>query len=220
MKLQALLREPLVHFVVLGALVFVLAPSPKTEQPKLEVSPGIRAELERDLVRQKGRPPTPDELGERERAWLRDEALYQEGLRLGLDQSDPVVRDRVVSKMKGVLEGLVIVPEPTDAELSAWLAKHRDRYETPVRYDLELESGEKLERRSFDNMARTFGKEKAEQIRDSDGGAQGVRVLRREGGEPPTLEKLRQKLRRDWQNARKKELVEGKIDELFRRYQS
>jgi hypothetical protein len=264
---RSLLREPLVHFVVLGALVFgahaLITSKRGPEERRVTLEPPIRAELAKEFERKHGRGPNAAEAEELAQSWANDEVLFREGEKLGLDRGDPVVRGRVIAKMKGVLEGLVIVPQPTDADLEAWLAADRARYETPVRYDLEhvfvaeshedarqraerhlaeLESGAKPEgkgdafpsgarheRRSADYLSRTFGKAFAEtitrappnawQLVESDRGWHVARLTRREGGERPTLAALRGKLVRDWQTARKKELVAVKLAELVASYQ-
>jgi hypothetical protein len=65
---------------------------------------------------------------------VRDEVLYREGLALGLDRDDPVVRSRIRLKMEVLGDGLET--ELTDADLQAWLDAHADRYALPARYDL------------------------------------------------------------------------------------
>jgi hypothetical protein len=147
---RAVLREPLVHFVVLGGLVFVahalLATTPDTDERRLILTPSVRSALAREFVGKYGRDPTPDDERELVDTWISEEVLLQEGLRLGLDRGDLVVRDRVISKMRSVLEGLVIVRQPTDAELGQLLATHRARYERPVRYNLEHAFADKRHR--------------------------------------------------------------------------
>lgn len=138
---QSWLREPLLQFVLLGGLVFgshaLITRKPATDERQVAITREVRGELEKEFSRRHGRAPNPDEAAKLEREWANEEVLFREGLRMGLDRGDPIIRNRVVSKMKSVLEGLVIVPEPSDAELEQWLTEHRARYETPVRWDLE-----------------------------------------------------------------------------------
>jgi hypothetical protein len=138
--LRKALREPLVHFVVLGTLLFAVHAAVTrsgNEERRIVLSPSLRAELESEFTRKTGRSPTPQDSRKIVADWASEEVLYSEGLRLGLDRRDLVVRNRVVSKMRSVIEGLVIVRPPTDPELDAWLAANPARYETPVRLDLE-----------------------------------------------------------------------------------
>jgi hypothetical protein len=261
-----LVREPLVHFLILGALVFavhaLVTRNAGDDERRIALQAAQKNELEKEFTRKRGRPPTPEETESLAHDWAREEVLFREGMRLGLERGDAVVRNRVVSKMKSVLEGLVILPEPTDADLEAWLAADRTRYETPVRWDLEhaffaktrkdardlaekalaeLEKGAKLEgtgdvfasgarhdNRSAEYLTRTFGKGFAAaiaalqpmrwQLCESDHGWHAVRVLRRRGGERPTVAALRGKLVRDWQNDQKKRLVEAELRKLTASY--
>ncbi len=134
------LREPLLHFVVLGALLFGLdiwLAKPETDERRLILTAQARSTLRQGFTQREGRQPTPAEESELVAGWAKQEALYREALRLGLDQSDPIVRDRLVQKMRGVEEGLAVVREPTEAELSEWLKQNLTRYESPLRFDLE-----------------------------------------------------------------------------------
>lgn len=80
-----------------------------------------------------GREPTAAELDAAARAWADDEMLYREALALGLDRGDPIVRRRLVQKMRFLLEDAGELPEPTDAELEAWIAEHADAFEQAPR---------------------------------------------------------------------------------------
>jgi peptidyl-prolyl cis-trans isomerase C len=129
--------EPVVHFFLLGALLFagrhVLVGDPRT----IVVTPGLERELARRFEDQRGRKPDPEELATERRQWARDEALFREALRRRLDRDDPTVRTALVDKMHAMASAEVPERAPTDAELERWLAAHRDRYEAPLRYDFE-----------------------------------------------------------------------------------
>jgi hypothetical protein len=62
--------------------------------------------------------------------------LYREGLALGLDRDDPVVRNRVVQKFE-ILSGDALSVEPRDAELQAYLDAHRGEFDIPARLSFE-----------------------------------------------------------------------------------
>src|SRR5690606_34234798 len=66
------------------------------------------------------------------------ELLYREGLALGLDRDDPVVRQRVIQKMEFVGTNLELPQEPDEATLRAFMAEHAERYAGPPRYDVVL----------------------------------------------------------------------------------
>jgi peptidyl-prolyl cis-trans isomerase C len=135
---SSLLREPLVHFVVLGTALFLLyarvAPEPAHE---IVVPASLVQGLVRDAERRTGRTPTPAEAEAMVERWIDDEVRYREALALGLDRGDLIVRRRLVQKMDFLLAGSTPVPAPTDAELAAWLAAHPDQYAAPDRLSFE-----------------------------------------------------------------------------------
>lgn len=149
--LRALAREPVVHFVIIGAVLFGLdaavsrgeAGEPATEHAQpfavpsgpIVVDEGVRASLVEHWNRTHPAPPTAEELQRLVDAWIDEEALYREGLARGLAASDPQVRERVASQMAYVLQSTIVVPAPSDAELRAWLDAHPDRYVRPERVD-------------------------------------------------------------------------------------
>jgi hypothetical protein len=133
-----LLRDPLLHFVLLGALlslIYVAANGffPADDARRIEIG---RPEI--DLLagvfeRQWGRPPRPDELQGLIRARVREEVLYREALAVGLDRDDAVVRRRMVQKMEMLSQDVALLADPTDAELRSFHAGHLDDYRVPPR---------------------------------------------------------------------------------------
>jgi hypothetical protein len=128
--LKGLLREPLLHFFVLGALLFaaygVIAGGGE--------SPGeivvTRAQIENLAAvfgRTWQRAPNEQELGALIEGWVREEVLYREGLALGLDRDDPVIRNRVRLKLEFIGEEAEAA-EPDDAQLQAWLDARAAEY--------------------------------------------------------------------------------------------
>lgn len=138
MELRRLLREPLLHFIVLGALLFAAyswvggaqAPNATIVVDRARVD-ALSAQFERVWQR----APTPTEKQVLIDAWVREEVLYREGLAAGLDRDDDIVRRRVVQKMTFLNEAMV-ADVPTDAELEAWLRDHPDDYRVAPRYTL------------------------------------------------------------------------------------
>lgn len=122
-----LLREPLLHFLVIGAAlfgVFHLAGAGEEAAPgEIIVSAGQIASMEVIFSRTWQRPPTAKEIEALVGDYIRDEVLYREGVAMGLDRDDTVIRRRIRQKMEFVAD-LVADAEPTDAELKAFLADH------------------------------------------------------------------------------------------------
>jgi hypothetical protein len=134
------MREPLLHFVVLGAVLFAVdyLVAGRTDDPNAIV---VDASVDREALRifqeQKGRAPNADELYALRRVWLDNEVLYREGLALKLDQGDPAIRDRVIFKALSVLEAGLKLPPYDDDLLRGWFEKNRVKYDEPPRYDFE-----------------------------------------------------------------------------------
>lgn len=82
------------------------------------------------------RPPTAEESQALIDAWVREEILYREGVAIGFDLDDPVIRRRVAQKMSFVADGMV-PNAPDDAELEAWLAANIGDYQIPAVYTLQ-----------------------------------------------------------------------------------
>jgi len=97
-----MLREPLLHFAVAGAALFALdawvfdRPDPKT----IDVPAATAQRLVQQHERRTGSPPTAEQRKAIVDRWVDDEVLYREALALGLDQNDPVIRGRLVEKMR------------------------------------------------------------------------------------------------------------------------
>lgn len=125
------LTEPLLHFLLLGLAIFaayrLLGPD---EQPpsSIVVTQGIINGQIESFSRTWLRPPTPREVDELIREYVREEVYYREGMALGLDRDDTVIRRRLKQKLEFVAEARGIAAEPTDDDLRAFLAQHRDAY--------------------------------------------------------------------------------------------
>lgn len=134
-------REPLLHFVVLAVLLFALerVMSPSLDASRIvTIGADVMAELIEEFARRHGRSPSAAELDPLVETWLRDELLYREGLAFGLDQGDPMIRERVIHKMRLVVFNNVEVREPTDEQLREWFEANRKRYEKPERFSFVL----------------------------------------------------------------------------------
>jgi hypothetical protein len=135
---RRLLREPTLHFFVAGALLFLIHRLVVGDPRVIAVTPGVKGDLARRLAdNAAGRTPTPAELEEAVRAWTRDEALYREALREGLDRDDGTIRTVLADRMRARASAGLPKRTPTEAQLATWLDGHRSLYETARRYDYE-----------------------------------------------------------------------------------
>jgi hypothetical protein len=137
MKLN--MREPLLHFLLLGALLFGLYGALNRgalDAPGEIVVDRARVDyIAAQFQRTWQRPPTTVELQGLIDAWVREEVHYREGIALRLDRDDPVVRRRVVQKLTAMADAQTTA-EVGEAELQAWLAAHSDDYRMEPRYEL------------------------------------------------------------------------------------
>jgi hypothetical protein len=132
------LREPLLHFVLLGGLLFAIdyfiagrADDPRT----IVVDQAVDAEALQVFREARGREPTQDELYALRRVWLDNEVLYREGLALQMDEGDPAIRDKVIFKALSVINAGLKLPPYDDATLRRWFEQNRDKYDEPARFD-------------------------------------------------------------------------------------
>lgn len=133
--LRAFFGEPVVQFLLLGALLYGASVlHARLNDPKqIVIGAADVARLGQRYAQQFGVAPSPSQL-----EWLigrhvRDEVLYREGLALGLGETDEVVRRRIVQKMEFLSEDEGPVAAPTIAELRAFYDAHAERYRSPVR---------------------------------------------------------------------------------------
>jgi hypothetical protein len=138
-RLKAWLKEPLLHFFLLGGLLFgmydYLHRNAPSDGNTIVISRDQFASIEAQHQALWGRPPNAQELNGLVEDWLHDEVLYREGVAMGLDRDDPIVRRRVEQKMEFIGDGNT-PPPPTDADLQAWLDAHPNDYRTEAVFTL------------------------------------------------------------------------------------
>ena len=139
-RLPAWTREPLLHFVILGALLFGIdhivvarADDPRT----ILIGAEADDEARQVFVAARGRSPNADEMAALRGVWLNNEVLYREGLAMQVDRGDKAIRDRVIFKALSVIDANVALPPADDVTLRKYFDAHRDRYDEPARYDFE-----------------------------------------------------------------------------------
>jgi len=134
------LREPLLHFIVLGGALFGLdhfLVGSADDAHTIVVGADVDSEARETFKAARGREPDPEELAALHRVWLDNEVLYREGLALQVDRGDPAIRERVIFKALSVIDSNVHLPTTDDKVLRAWFDSHRDKYDEPARYDFE-----------------------------------------------------------------------------------
>jgi len=134
-RIRAILAEPLLHFLVIGIALFAgyrwMAPADSGGR-RIVITQGVVDDLVTQHVAAKGREPSPTELNNLIESYVRDEILYREGVRLGLERDDIVVKRRVRQKIEIMAEEDASTRTPTDTELSAYLAANPARFVQPA----------------------------------------------------------------------------------------
>ncbi len=133
------LREPLIHFLLLGAALFTVyhyaqpacGVAPPSKQIKLSIDE--LSQLVLVFQAQWRREPTPEEFNRMVESKVQGEILYREAMAMGLDKDDEIVRRRMAQKMQFLAEDVAAAREPTTAELKAWYAKNPDKFAMPKR---------------------------------------------------------------------------------------
>lgn len=134
-----LLREPLLHFLLIGAALFAgyhlfQRDSGAGEASKrIVLTAGDLQQLSVTWLAQ-GRPaPTPEQMHNLVEARVQEEILYREALAMGLDKNDTIVKRRLAQKMEFLFEDVAALREPSHEELVDFLAKHPERFAVPAR---------------------------------------------------------------------------------------
>ena len=138
--LSRLLREPLLHFVVLGAVLFAAdhALVGRTDDPRtIVVGADVASEARKLFKAARGREPDAAEMKALRERWIDNEVLYREGLALQVDRGDAAIRDRVIFKALSVVDANVKRPPLDDRQLREWFEQHRRKYDEPPRYDFQ-----------------------------------------------------------------------------------
>ncbi|MCV3243438.1 peptidylprolyl isomerase [Mesorhizobium sp. ZC-5] len=135
-----LLREPLLHFLTIGAVLFgVYQFSDAGDEPasdEIIVSAGQIRSIAAIFSQTWQRPPNAKELDALVDEHIRDEVLYRQGVAMGLDKDDTVIRRRIRQKMEFVADMTADV-EPTEAELKAFVAEHPEWFRSEARFSFE-----------------------------------------------------------------------------------
>jgi hypothetical protein len=137
--MRRLLREPLLHFLLLGALLFLVygllqKNGSAAAADEIVVSAGQVEHLASGFAKTWQRPPTQAELGGLVDDWVREEIATREATALGLDKDDSVVRRRLRQKLEFLSEDIATQTEPSEAELGAYLQAHPDAFRIEPRF--------------------------------------------------------------------------------------
>ena len=133
-------REPLLHFLLLGGLLFgadQLLNRRAGDASVIVVSAEIEEEARQVFKASRNREPNAEEMAALRKVWLDNEVLYREGLALQLDKGDTAIRERVIFKALSVVDGGTKLPPVNDKLLREWFDQHIAKYEEPGRVDFQ-----------------------------------------------------------------------------------
>ena len=134
------LREPLLHFLLIGLLLFGLyayinrGRSGTSSSTQIVLSLDELATMETYFESQWHRRPTPQEFQAMVEDKVKEEVLYREGLAMGLDKGDTIVKRRMAQKVQFLAEDVATAHEPSSVELKDWFEKNTDKFALPSRY--------------------------------------------------------------------------------------
>ena len=176
-RVRRFLREPLVHFLLIGAALFVVFrwTGGSSAEPARRIV--IRAaEVERQAAtfsRVWMRPPTADELRGLIEKTIREEVYSREAVAMGLDRDDSVIRRRLQQKLEFLSEDVAAARKPTESELEAYLRSHSEKFRTDAKlsfrqvYFSRERGAAEVERRATAMLSRLRAEGAAAPIEDT-----------------------------------------------------
>jgi hypothetical protein len=234
-------REPLVHFLAIGALLFLVfewrGAGPASR--RIVITPGQVDTLAAGFARTWQRSPTEQEIKGLIDEYVREEIATREAMAQGLDRDDTVIRRRLRQKLEFLTEDSAEASPPTEAELRAWLEAHPDQYrqEPEIAFEQTIEGSAGLrllppivDRSRRSDVARVFGEGFATSILNVEPGrwtspitsAYGehrVFVRERHDGRMPSLDEVRPQVERDLIADRRRRQLQTTYEQLLERYQ-
>src|SRR4029077_11764993 len=138
-RLKRWMREPLFHFLLIGVALFAIyhwlnsTPLNTDTSRRIELTNDDIRQLEISWTAQWQRPPTPEEMRNLVEDKVHQEILYREGLALGLDRDDTIVKRRLAQKMEFLSDDVSALRDPSLDELKKWYAKHGAQFTLPSR---------------------------------------------------------------------------------------
>ena len=136
--ITGLIRQPLIQFVVLGALLgfalhWMTGERVQEDETTIRITATDVARLDAGWRARWNRAPTPEELNGLISAQVREVALHREALAMGLDQNEPVIRRVLVQKLEQIAKDLIELSlAPTDQDLEQYYQEHAEQYRPPA----------------------------------------------------------------------------------------
>jgi len=139
-KIKRVLREPLVHFLLIGIGLFglysLVQPAVDDDLNRIVITSSQKDQITAQFSRTWMRPPTEDEYNSMIESYVRDEVYYREAIALGLDKDDMQIRQRMRQKLDFILEDLA-VEEVNDETLLLFLQQHPEKFSQQTQTSFE-----------------------------------------------------------------------------------
>lgn len=136
--MKRILKEPLLHFLLLGAVMFVaysVVSKRGADKPgEIVITQGQIEHLVDGFTKAWQRPPAPEELAGLIRDQVREEVYCREATALGLDKDDTIIRRRLRQKLEFVSDDIAAMAEPTEADLNVYFQAHADTFRVPSQF--------------------------------------------------------------------------------------
>jgi hypothetical protein len=137
-RFSKLLREPLIHFLLIGAalfLIFRIGGGQKSQSPdEIVVTQGVIESLVMSWEKTWQRPPMPKEMEGLVESYIKQEVLYREALAMGLEKNDTIVKRRLGQKMTFLFEDVADMSQVTDEQLTQYLAENEETYRIDAQF--------------------------------------------------------------------------------------
>jgi peptidyl-prolyl cis-trans isomerase C len=163
-------KEPLLHFLIIGAVVFVFFSIVNKDEidasgNKIVVATAEIERLSANWSKKWNRPPTKTELKGLVEFYIKEEVYYREALALGLDQNDTILRRRLMQKMEFLSNDLAELNQPDETELNKYFVDNQEKYQLPARV-------------SFTHIYFSLDKRGAKVVEDAKSVLSGLNALR------------------------------------------
>jgi PPIC-type PPIASE domain len=140
--MNKMLREPLLHFLFMGAALFVVFGlindrTSSDADTQVVVSAGRIEQLENIFAKTWQRPPTTDELKGLVDDFVLEEIYYRQAVAMGIDRDDTVIRRRLRQKFEFLTDDMAAAAVPTDEELANYLTANAEVFMTDTTYTFE-----------------------------------------------------------------------------------
>ena len=137
-----LLKEPLLHFLLIGVGLFFLFSQLNSEEEasdtqQIIINKSTLEVLSGTFMEENSNPPTEIEIQELLENVIREEVLSREAIALGLDKDDRIIRHRLAQKMQYLFEDVAMLDEPSDEVLKAYFQENKASFKNEDKEDTE-----------------------------------------------------------------------------------